>query len=102
MNGIQKGLIGIVIIAVMGGATALTLTQSRDRGVPVRYDVVVRRDLVETVTASGNIRAGLVTPISSEVSARVTELLVDEGDYVSEGQVLLLLDPTSFEQRPDE
>ena len=97
MNDMQKVLIGIAIIAVAGGATALTLTQNRERGVPVRLDVVARRDLVETVTASGNIRAGLVTPISSEVSARVTELVVDEGDYVLEGQLLLRLDPTSFE-----
>jgi HlyD family secretion protein len=97
MTAIQKISIGIAIIAVMGGATALTLTQNRDRGVPVRFDVIVPRDLVQTVTASGNIRAGLVTPISSEVSARVTALLVDEGDYVLEGQVLLRLDPTSFE-----
>ena len=97
MNARNKILIGIVIVAVLGGGTALTVTQSRDRGVPVRLDVVARRDLVETVTASGNIRAGRVVDISSDVSARVTELLVDEGDDVVLDQLLLRLDPTQFE-----
>jgi HlyD family secretion protein len=96
MNARTKVLIGIAIVAVIGGAAALTITQRRDRGVPVRLEAVARRDLVETVTASGNIRAGRVTDISSEVSARVTELLVDEGDDVMAGQLLLRLDPTQF------
>ena len=97
MNTRNKVLIGLAIVAVIGGATALTLNQRRDRGVPVRLDVVARRDLVETVTASGNIRAGRVVEMSSEVSARVTELLVDEGDDVVLDQLLLRLDPTQFE-----
>ena len=97
MNNRTKVLIAIVIVAVISGASALTITQNRDRGVPVRLDVVERRDLIETVTASGNIRAGRVTDVSSEVSARVTELLVQEGDYVAAGQVLLRLDPTQFQ-----
>jgi HlyD family secretion protein len=97
MNARNKVLIGIAIVAVIGGATALTLNQRRDRGVAVRLDVVTRRDLVETVTASGNIRAGRVVEMSSEVSARVTELLVDEGDDVVVDQLLLRLDPTQFE-----
>jgi HlyD family secretion protein len=94
VNDRTKVLIALVVVAVIGGATALTLT--RDRGVAVRLEVVVRRDLVETVTASGNIRAGRVVDISSEVSARVTELLVQEGDDVTANQVLLRLDPTQF------
>ena len=97
MNARNKVLIAIAIVGVIGGATALTLNQRRDRGVPVRLDVVVFRDLVETVTASGNIRAGRIVEMSSEVSARVSELLVDEGDDVVRGQLLLRLDPTQFE-----
>jgi HlyD family secretion protein len=97
MNATNKILIGLGIVAVIGGATALTITQRRDRGVAVRLDVVARRDLVETVTASGNIRAGRVVDISSDVSARVTELLIDEGDDVVLDQLLLRLDPTQFE-----
>ena len=97
MHARNKVLIAIAIVAVIGGATAFTVNQRRDRGAPVRLDVVARRDLVETVTASGNIRAGRVVEISSEVSARVTELLVDEGDDVVPDQLLLRLDPTQFE-----
>ena len=97
MNARTKVLIGIALVAVIGGATALTLTQNRARGIPVRLEVVARRDLVETVTASGNIRAGRIVDISSDVSARVTELLVEEGDDVTVGQLLLRLDPTEFE-----
>ena len=56
-----------------------------------------RRDLVASVTASGNIRARRSVDISSDVSARVAELLVREGEDVSAGQVLLRLDRTQLE-----
>jgi len=97
MNAINKALISIGVVAILGGGTAITLTQTRERGIPVRLHVVARRDLVETVTASGNIRAGRVVDISSDVSARVVELLVDEGDDVVVDQLLLRLDPTQFQ-----
>ncbi|HAT18378.1 MAG TPA: hypothetical protein DCS76_11320, partial [Gemmatimonadetes bacterium] len=90
-------MVGIGIVAVFSGGAALTVTQSRERGTPVRLDVVVRQDLVETVTSSGNIRAGRVVGMSAEVSARVIELLVEEGDDVVADQLLLRLDPTQFD-----
>ena len=48
-----------------------------DRGINVRIEKTQRRDLVEVVTASGNIRPRRTVNISSDVSARVAELLVD-------------------------
>ena len=92
----RRLFIGLAIVAVLGAAAALSVTRRRDRGVEVRLEEVTRRDLVETVTASGNIRAGRVVDISSDVSARVATLLVDEGDDVEAGQLLLRLDPTQF------
>jgi HlyD family secretion protein len=93
----RKVLIGIAVIAVLGIAASLSVRNSRDRGIEVRIEEVAARDLVETVTASGNIRAGRVVDISSDVSARVVELLIDEGDDVRAGDLLLRLDPTQFE-----
>ena len=96
MTGNRKFIISLAIVAVLGTAAALSVTRRRDRGVPVRLEEVTRMDLVETVTASGNIRAGRVVDISSDVSAKVVTLLVDEGDDVEAGQLLLRLDPTQF------
>ncbi|MDT8367698.1 MAG: efflux RND transporter periplasmic adaptor subunit [Longimicrobiales bacterium] len=62
----------------------------------VRTEIVERRDLVATVSASGNIRARRQVDISSDISARVTELLVEEGDDVTAGETLLRLDRTQF------
>ena len=96
MTGNRRLIIGLAIVAVLGTAAALSVTRRRGRGVPVRLEEVTRMDLVETVTASGNIRAGRVVDISSDVSAKVVTLLVDEGDDVGAGQLLLRLDPTQF------
>jgi HlyD family secretion protein len=93
----KKVLVGIAIVAVLGLGAWLSITQGRDQGIPVRTEVVQRRDLIETVTASGNIRARRTVDISSDVSARVAELLVQEGDDVRRGQTLLRLDPAQYQ-----
>ena len=93
----QKVLIGIAIAAVLGLGSWLSITQGRGQGIEVRTEVIRPRDLVEIVTASGNIRARRTVEMSSDVSARVAELLVDEGDDVRLGQTLLRLDPEQYE-----
>ncbi|MCG6989019.1 MAG: efflux RND transporter periplasmic adaptor subunit [Gemmatimonadetes bacterium] len=92
-----KVLIGVVVVVVFGSAAALSVAKSRDRGLDVRMEAVKRRDLVQIVTASGNIRARRKVDISSDVSAKVSELLVKEGQDVKEGQVLLRLDPAQYQ-----
>ncbi len=87
-----KVIIGIAVVAIFGAAAALSITRGRDNGIEVRTEAIQKRDLVEIVTASGNIRARRTVDISSDVSARVSQLLVDEGDDVREGQTLLRLE----------
>lgn len=96
MSGRSKVLIGIGVVAVIGAAAVLTLRDGSGRGAQVRMEEVQRRNLVSTVTASGNLRARRQVDISSEVSARVQDLLVAEGDDVVEGDVLIRLDPTQI------
>ena len=92
----RKALVGVAVVALLGTATALSVARSRDDGVEVRMEEVRHRDLVAIVTASGNIRARRTVDISSDISARVSELLVREGEDVVEGEVLLRLDPTQY------
>ncbi len=90
-----KVAVGAVIVVILGAAAVLS-TQRRDRGVEVRMEQVATRDLVSTVTASGNVRARRSVDISSDVQGRVVELNIDEGDDVQQGAVLLRIDPTQY------
>lgn len=91
----KKVGVGVVILAVLGIA-AVMASKGRDRGVEVRMEAVSTRDLVATVTASGNVRARRKVDISSDVQGRVVELNVEEGDQVEQGEVLLRIDPTQY------
>ena len=90
-------IIGIGIAVLLVSAAGLSMNGGRQRGIEVRVETVGRRDLVATVTASGNVRARRKVDISSDISARVSELLVDEGEDVEEEQILLRLDPTRYQ-----
>lgn len=92
-----KVMIGIGIAILLVSAAGLSMNGRRQQGIEVRVETVDTRDLVATVTASGNVRARRKVDISSDISARVAELLVDEGQDVEEGQILLRLDPTRYQ-----
>jgi HlyD family secretion protein len=97
MTGKQKLLVGTLVVVVLGSAAGLSFARSRERGVEVRLEEVGKKDLVESITASGNIRARRTVSISSDVSARVAQVAIEEGDDVTAGQVLLRLDPAQLE-----
>ncbi len=92
-----KIAIGVTVVTVLAVAGILTTLQSRNNGTQVRTEEVSRRDLEAIVTASGNIRARRTVDISSDVSGRIVQLNVDEGDDVQEGQILLRIDQTQFQ-----
>ena len=50
------------------------------------------RDIVSYLEFSGNIEASEASTVYAAVAAQVTELNVEEGDYVKEGDVIAVLD----------
>ncbi|HVP12759.1 MAG TPA: efflux RND transporter periplasmic adaptor subunit [Phycisphaerae bacterium] len=65
---------------------------------PVQPTVDVRREtLRQYAPAVGSFRARQSTRIGPQVTGRVQEVLVNVGDIVSKGQVLLRLDPSFFQ-----
>lgn len=90
----RKILIGVGVVAVLGVMAALGVRNAQGQGAEVRFEDIGRRDLVATVTANGYVQARVAVDISADVSGRIVELNVDEGDDVVEGQVLLRIDPT--------
>lgn len=73
-------------------------TASVATSAPVRPTAEVRREtLRRCAPAVGSFRARQTTKLGPQVSGRVQQVLVDVGDLVKEGQVLVRLDPTFFE-----
>ena len=93
----RKLLIGAVVAVVVIVFLTLALRQGRRGGVEVRTEEVQRRDLVSVVTASGRIRPHLSVDIQADVSGRIVDLRVREGETAELGDTLLIIDPTTFE-----
>ncbi|MEX2581749.1 MAG: efflux RND transporter periplasmic adaptor subunit [Gemmatimonadota bacterium] len=93
----KKLLVGGVAVVILLSIAGLAVANQRDRGLEIRTETVTRRDLVSTVTASGYVQPKRSVDISADISGRVTDLFVEEGQWVEQGAVLLRIDPTSFE-----
>jgi HlyD family secretion protein len=61
--------------------------------VDVRVEAVEARDLVASVTASGQIQPRTKVDVSADVTGKIVRLSVKEGDLVTKGQFLLQIDP---------
>ncbi len=60
---------------------------------PVMVARVVVRDVVDRITATGQLVAKAEATIAAQIPGQVTGISVEEGDAVSEGQILLEIDP---------
>lgn len=63
-----------------------------EAGVPVVVAAAEQGTMAQTVTVTGTIRAGREADVGAQISARVLEVKVREGDSVTAGQVLVTLD----------
>ena len=77
-------LVALIVILVAGKLIA----GKGDDGVKVSAENAVKRTIIETVNASGQIYPEIEVKISPDISGEITELNVEEGDSVKKGQVL--------------
>ncbi|UCF68454.1 MAG: efflux RND transporter periplasmic adaptor subunit [Acidobacteriota bacterium] len=90
----KKWLLILVIVAIVIGATVVAAVMSRrdSRPSPVETAKVERRQVIQTVHSTGRIQPVTQVNISADVSAKITRLPVEEGDWVEKGTFLLELD----------
>jgi len=55
-----------------------------------------QRDIIQTVTATGKVQPEIELAISPDVSGEITDIFVQEGDTVKEGQILLKIKPDLY------
>lgn len=86
-------LIGILLIL---GAFGMYKSSNQEEGIEVTIEKVKRKDILETVSASGRIFPEKEVKISSDVSGEIVELYVVEGDSITKGQLLAKIDPDAY------
>ena len=91
------GLVVAVVTLIAAGVVAFRINQKKNAGTEVRLEQVGRRDLVSAVTASGKIEAKTSVDISADITGRIVEIAVREGDPVKRGQFLLQIDPAQYQ-----
>ncbi len=92
-NWLIFGLLAVIALA-MGGI--YWKNKDKPKGEKVEVEKVVKRSIKETVAASGKIFPEMEVKISSDVSGEVVDLLVEEGDSVVAGQLLVKIDPELY------
>ncbi len=88
----KKMLIIVIGVVVIGGGAAFSLLSDNSNAATVQVDLAKIRDISETVSASGRIQPQTKVDITSQVSGEIIALHVNEGDWVSRGDLLIEID----------
>ncbi|HET7623228.1 MAG TPA: efflux RND transporter periplasmic adaptor subunit [Gemmatimonadaceae bacterium] len=92
-----KWSIATILVLLVGGVIVLGAAKRGNKAVDVREEKVQKRDLVASVTASGQVEPRVKVDVASDVSGRIVRLAVKEGAMVKKGQFLLQIDPSTYE-----
>jgi HlyD family secretion protein len=92
-----KWSVATILVLLVGGVIFLGAAKRGNKAVEVREEKVQKRDLVASVTASGQVEPRVKVDVASDVSGRIVRLAVKEGAMVKKGQFLLQIDPSTYE-----
>jgi HlyD family secretion protein len=95
-KGTKYSIAGIVLVAV-AAVVVLAAAKKGNKATDVRIEAVQKRDLVASVTASGQVRPHTKVDLSADITGKIVKLSVKEGDMVQKGQFLLQIDQQSYE-----
>jgi HlyD family secretion protein len=95
----KKIIIGAVIVVALVAIVVANLTLKRSNAATVNVEAIKKQRLEAIVSASGTIQPKRSVNISADTMGRVTNLAVNEGDRVKQGQFLLQIDPRNLRSR---
>lgn len=89
----------VIFGAIIGGAILLAFLSSRSgtEALLMRMAEVERGRVATSVLSSGTVNYREIIKLRTEVTGRIEQLTVKEGDTVSKGDVLVVISPERFE-----
>jgi multidrug efflux pump subunit AcrA (membrane-fusion protein) len=96
-------LFAIVLpLVVIGGCGAFIAQKMRPKDEPPKTAKVARGDVAVTVRETGRVEPIKRVDVKSKVAGKIMELAVDEGDAVTDGQLIARLDVPEVEAQRDQ
>src|ERR1700759_1183107 len=80
-------LLWIIVASILG---------RREKPIPVTTEKAERRNIVQTVSATGKIQPENEVKISPEVAGEIIELPVEDGKAVKKGDLLVRINPDIY------
>lgn len=96
----KKALAATLVVAVLVVPFGLRALRG-DNATAVDITTVAAQPVRPTILASGTLAYGTEVNLTAELVAKVERVLVEEGDTVDKGQLLLTLDPESYRNAID-
>jgi HlyD family secretion protein len=91
-------ILAIVALAVAAGGFWMWKKSTANAAPTYRFATIERGDLEAAVSATGTLSAVTTVQVGTQVSGKITEILVDFNDHVKKGQLIARIDPTLPEQ----
>lgn len=88
------GAVVFLLVVVMVGSSQGWIGKTKD--LEVELAKTKRTTIVEKVSASGTVQPVVEVKIAPEVSGEIRELLIEEGDSVSKGKMLVKIRPDTW------
>lgn len=102
----RRWLVWAGVLLLLGAAAfgVTHLLQQRARAARPTYEKakVTRSDIQVVVSATGTLKGRSTVEVGAEVSGRVTQVLVDYNDRVTQGQLLAVIDPEQSQAAVEE
>src|SRR6266702_1554842 len=86
------GLIALVVLWIVGSI----MWGKREKPIPVTTEKAIRRNILQTVSATGKVQPEVEVKISPEVAGEIIELPVTDGMAIKKGDLLVKIKPDSY------
>jgi HlyD family secretion protein len=86
-------------LAIVAGAVALVIYQLHFAPAAVHHHVVAAGPITAEVMGTGTLEARVQATISAKIAGRIAQVYADQGDRVTEGQLLVTLDDGDLHQQ---
>lgn len=96
----KKFLIFLLFVGIAGGVLYWgkeSYFASRVTQAQYRFARIEKRDMINSVSATGALSALVTVEVGSEVSGQIKELMVDFNSPVKQNQIIARIDPESYE-----